>query len=472
MKSKVGIFSIVFLCALVAGCATTRPQKTPEELAAQYLAQARSAEAEGDLVEALKQYKLVLTVDPNNQLARNKSSQIKQDLVKLAEKHYQAGLKYYQNGRYSPARKEFLTALRYDPEHQQSNKMLKAHEELEQVDTYVIHTIQPNESISTLAKRYYGDYRKFHLIALYNKLEDATKVRVGQQIKVPVIEGIPIMVDASKIQTEPGKTPKTRSHDIITVKRYVTHTVKAEESLSKLAKIYYGDFKRFDLIAKFNDMEATDSLLVGQQIKIPEVEGVPFLAPDDEKNVIEVETPVTVPVTEEVTRTEPAEKAPVQEVETTEEDQAVAYRKLGIELFNQGNLADAIIELQKALNTNPDDGIARKYMSLAHFDMGYESFNKGEYSQAVKEFERSREYDSSCERCESYIKLSEESFKDLHYRKGVALFGEEKLPEAIDEWELVFNMDPNYNDVAKNIEKARNLMQRLEEIKRSKEPDN
>jgi tetratricopeptide (TPR) repeat protein len=472
MKSKVGIISIVFLCALVAGCATTGPQKSPEELAAQYLAQARNAEAEGDLVEALKQYKLVLTVEPNNQLARDKSSQIGQDLQNLAEKHYQAGLKYYRSGRYAPARQEFLTALRYDPEHQQSKKMLKAHEELEQVDTFVIHTIQPNESISTLAERYYGDYRKFHLIALYNKLEDATKIRVGQQIKIPVIEGIPIMVDASRIQTEPGKTPKTKPHDIITVKRYVTHTVKAEESLSKLAQMYYGDFNKFDLIAKFNDMEETDSLTVGQEIKIPEVEGVPFLAPGDKKNLIEVETPAKVPVTEDVTRTEPVEQAPIQEIETTEEDQAVAYRKLGIELFNQGNLTDAIIELQKALNTNPDDGIAKKYMSLAYFDMGYESFSKGDYFQAVKEFEKSQEYDSSCERCESYINLSKESFKDLHYRKGVALFGEEKLAEAIDEWELVFNMDPNYNDVAKNLEKARNLMRRLEEIKHSKEQNN
>ncbi len=473
MKSSVGTISIVFLFVLLTGCAVFGPpQPSSEELADQYLAKARQAEAEGDRVEALKQYKLVLTVDQDNPVARGKSRQLEAELQKLAEKHYQDGLEYYQNGRYAPARQEFLTALRYHPEHEQAQKMLTAHEELEQIDRYVLHTIQPNESISTLAKLYYGDYRKFHLIALYNKLDDATKVKVGQQIKVPVIEGIPIMVDASKIQTDSDKTPTPRREEIITVKGFVTHTVKPEESLSKLAQMYYGDYKQYDLIAKFNDMGVNESLRVGQEIKIPEVEGIPFYTSGEDIEVVPEVTPTDVETVPVPPQTAPAETIEAKEPETPEMDQATAYRKLGIELYNNGDFNDAIIEFQKALNTNPDDKVARNYMSLAYYELGYDSFNKADYSEAIKAFERSREYDSSCERCESYIKLSEENFKDLHYRKGVSYFGEEKLAEAISEWELVYDMDPNYKDVDKNIEKAKNLMNRLEEIKRSKQNQN
>jgi tetratricopeptide (TPR) repeat protein len=341
-----------------------------------------------------------------------------------------------------------------------------------------LHTIQPDESISTLAQQYYGDYKKFHLIAQYNELEDAAKVRVGQQIKIPVIEGIPIMADPSEFQTDPGKAPKAKSGKIITVKGFIIHTVKAEESLSGLAQLYYGDYRKFDLIAKFNDMEETDSLRIGQEIKIPEVEGVPFLATKKDKDIkkilekIEVEIPEIVPVAEEIPQKEPAIEPEIEKDETSEEDQAAAYRELGIELFNKKKYADAIIELEKALNANPADKVAKNNLSSAYFEQGVVLFDNQDYTQAIEAFETSRTYNSDCERCEPYIKKSEENFKDLHYRNGISFFWREKLAEAIEEWELVYEMDPDYEEVDKNIKRVRNLMERLEEIKQSQEKNN
>jgi tetratricopeptide (TPR) repeat protein len=309
-------------------------------------------------------------------------------------------------------------------------------------------------------------------------LEDATKVRVGQQIKIPVIKGIPILADPSEIRTDSGKAPKAKSGEIITVKRFIIHIVKPEESLSGLAQIYYGDYNKYDLIAKFNDMEKTDSLRVGQEIKIPEVEGVPFLATEEDKDFkkilkkIEVKIPEMVPAAEEIPQKEVTAEPEIEKDETIEEDQTVAYRELGIELFNQKNYGDAIIELQKALNENPDDKVANNYLSLAYFEQGVISFDNQDYPQAIEAFETSRQYNSDCERCDPYIKESEEKYKDLHYRKGISFFWREKLAEAIEEWELVYEIDPDYKDVDKNIERVRNLMKRLEEIKQSQEENN
>ncbi|MCP4623006.1 MAG: tetratricopeptide repeat protein [bacterium] len=480
MKSNAAIIGIIFLCLLTTGCGTfgtMSSKKSSEQIAAEYLAKAREYENKGDLVEALKQYNLVLTVDPDNRLAQDKSAQIGQELKRLAQNHYRSGMAYYNKGRYALARQEFLTALRYDPQHLQAKDMLTVHRELEQIARYVMHTIQPNESISSLAKRYYGDYKKFHLIALYNDLVDAAKVKVGQQIKIPVLKGIPIMVDPSKIQTDTAKASQTKPYEIISVKGFIIHTVKAEDTLSKLAKKYYGDYKKFNLIAKFNNIQVSDSLRVGQEIKIPEFEGIPILATEDDKKMTESVQPEPAPVEEEIPQKEAVVEPQIEQlieqliekVETTEEDPADGYRKLGIELYNNEQYSDAIIELQKVLNTNPDDKIARNYMALTYFELGYASFNKADYSQAIKDFERSLQYDSNCKRCDTYIEWSEESFKDLHYRKGVSYFGEEKLAEAISEWELIYKVDPDYKDVEKNIEKARNLMERLDEIKKSKD---
>ncbi|MCK5202295.1 MAG: tetratricopeptide repeat protein, partial [Desulfobacterales bacterium] len=251
MKNKAAMSGVIFLIFLIAGCAGFG-SKSPTQLAKEYTAKAQAYEKKGDLVEALKQYKLVLTVDPQNKLAQEKRATLEPHLNKLAEEHYQIGLKYYRQGQYPPARKEFLTALRYNPEHAEAkDKLTVARKEIEHVKRYIVHTLQADETISTLAERYYGDYRKFHVIAEYNELEDATKVTVGQEIKIPVIEGTPIIADPATIQTDAGETPEALPGEVITVKRYIIHIVQPKESLSKLAMMYYGDYSKFDVIAKF-----------------------------------------------------------------------------------------------------------------------------------------------------------------------------------------------------------------------------
>ena len=518
MKSKAGIIGIIVLFTLLCGCEKlgihTRASK--KQVVDEYLATAQAYERKGDLVEAIKQYQLVLSVDPENQAARDKTTQIGQKLRKLAENHYQSGLTHYHKGQYKLARHEFATAIRYDPDHQQAEKMLNIHRELQQIDRFVLHTIQPNDSLSTLAVRYYGDYQKFHLIANYNDLEDAAKVTVGQKIKIPVLAGMPIMADPAEIQTYSGKAIREKPAEIIAVKGFIIHTVQAEETLSLLAKKYYDDSRKYDLIAKFNEMSVTQSLRIGQEIKIPEVEGLPFLAPEiakktedsmetesipaaekkppkkppietvaipSEEPLVEAEVvPATVaPVEAEII---PPKEAPVEaqilppkealvepEVEKDEpsqEHQADAHRKLGIESFNKENFADAINQLQKALNMNPDDKIAKNYLSLAYFEQGYVSFNKADYSQAITSFERSLQYDPKCKRCDLYIKLSAENFKDLHYRKGITFFGEKNLAQAIDEWELVYNVDPTYKEVDEKLKKAKILINRQQKNKPGK----
>jgi tetratricopeptide (TPR) repeat protein len=166
MKNKAGIIIVLFLLVLLAGCATT---KSPETLAKEYTAKAQQYEKQGDLVEALNQYKLVLTVDPANQLAQQKKATLEPQLKKLAEEHYKKGNQFYNKGEYGQARKEFLTALRYNPEHAKAKAKLTAtSKDLGRVKRYILHTVQADESISTLAQQYYGDYRKFHFIAEYN----------------------------------------------------------------------------------------------------------------------------------------------------------------------------------------------------------------------------------------------------------------------------------------------------------------
>jgi len=452
MKNKAGIISIVFLLVLVVGCATFGT-KSPETLAKEYTAKAQQYEKKGDLVEALKQYKLVLTVDPANQLAQQKSAALEPQLQKLAEEHYKNGIKFYNMGQYGPARKEFLTALRYNPEHANAKAKLTAtSKDLGQVKRYIVHTVQADESISTLAERYYGDYRKFHFIAEYNELEDATQVRVGQDIKIPVIEGVPIITDPAAIKTDPGETAEPLPGEIITVKRFIIHTVQPEETLSKLAKMYYGDLSKFDVIAKFNDILVGTSVRVGQELKIPEVEGLPFLVEGKAEESKTVALPKDQPLTE--TGAEKPKEAEISEKPIAIEDQTANYRELGIELYKNKEYSDAIIEFNKVLNVNPDDQTARNYMALAYFDKGRQSFENKAYSQAAKEFETSLQYNQKCPDCQEYInKIQKKSRVNLR-DEAIALYNEKKFKEAIVKFEAVAKNDQKDSGVLEYLEKS------------------
>jgi len=471
MKQKTGFIGVILVLVMVVGCAGMG-KKSPDQLAEEYTAKARTYEQQGDMVEALEQYKLVLTVDPGNQPAKEKIAAISPELNTKAEEHYQTGLKFYNQGQYREANQEFLTALRYNPDHAEAKeKLTAAKEEIGQVTRYIVHILQPDETISTLADKYYGDYHKFHLIAEYNELEDATRVTVGQEIKIPVIEGMPIIADRAAIQTETGEFAESLPGEIITVKGYVLHSVQPEETLSKLAQKYYGDLTKYQVIAKFNDLEEGVPVRVGQELKIPEVEGLPFMA-EGSTNVATVPPPKPAVKEEAKEEVKKPTVAAVPKKPPTVEDQIANYRELGFGLYNKKEYGDAIVEFDKVLKVRPDDAMAREYLGKSHFQQGLVLFGKEDYLGARDEFEASLKYDKDCDKCGRNIRKSEDAFKEFHYNKGLAYFGDQNLPEAIAEWESVYELDPKYKDVQKNLEKAKNLNERLESIKKSKAKEN
>ncbi len=452
MKKLAGIIGVGLLIILLAACGSMG-RKSPEALAKDYTAKAQQFEKQGDLVEALKHYKLVLTVDPDNQLAQQKIAALEPQMLKLADKHYKEGLKFYNRGQYAAARKEFLTTLRYNPEHTRAKTRLAGtSKDMAQVKQYIVHTIQPEESLSTLAEKYYGDYRKFHLIADYNEMSDPTRVKVGQDIKIPVIEGLPIMADPGQIQTEEGVSDEELPGEIITVKRYVLHTVAPDESLSKLAMEYYGDYSKFPVIAQFNNLDDGASVRVGQELKIPEIEGVPFQVEGKQVETRSVETakvepPVETPVAEP--------KAPeVGTPSISPEDQLMNYRELGIELYENKEYAAAIAEFDKVLNVNPADQTTRDYMSLAYREKGRQSLEQKAYAQAEKEFETALIYDQSCSDCQDYIAQIQKKNRDSLRDDAIALYNKKKYKQAIAKFEAIAKYEPSDKQVNEYLEKS------------------
>lgn len=544
------LVAFVLSSLLLMGCPKPTGKAKPNpKLAAQYIEKGKVLEKKGALAEANEQYKLALTVDPQNAEATKNVERLSEELSKLADARYRLGMKYHRQGKYGLARKEFLTALKYQPDHPKASKMLVSRKP-KKSPGYVMHEIQKGESLSMIAQKYYGDYRKFNIIARFNNIEDATRVKPGQTIMIPDIQG-----------TMAPDTPSVMDRKTT---GFVWHTIEPGQSISKLAQIYYGDYKLFHVIARYNEMEDATRIKVGDRVKVPKVAGLPF----NEPSKLADKSPDT-PYRPEVQPPPPAETAVAQPEEAIAEaptptdsngdEQARAYRDAGIDLYNEGKYEDAIFELNKAIEAVPKDSRTRTYLARAYLESGkalldqedfdaareaFESsrhydpqcaecdayiqkaktgpaltyrakgieylngndfvaaitefekylqavpgdaeggrllsrayfqkalidYHKGDFMSAKKGFESALDYDNQCDKCSAYVIQSLNSYKDSHYNKGVVYYGKQQLAEAVAEWEMVYDLDPGYKDVEQNLKKARDLLNKLERIKRSRQP--
>jgi tetratricopeptide (TPR) repeat protein len=106
-------------CALAPVKETSKEslQAQEERFVRDSTARAKEFEAAGQLPEALRQYKIALTVRPNDRTAKEGREHVEKALRKGAEEHYKAGLRLQKEGKQAQALQQYLTALRLWPDH-------------------------------------------------------------------------------------------------------------------------------------------------------------------------------------------------------------------------------------------------------------------------------------------------------------------------------------------------------------------
>jgi len=435
----IGLFSVTIGCANLF-----LPQDregVKNSLLEAYLQKARTYEANGDKVSALKQYKLALTLDPTNEEAVKDRKRIENILLSSAEVHYDKGLQHYMKGEYNLARWRFLIALRLWPDYTSAEKMLTARKrhkiarpkteqpkterektERQKTEEYTVHKIKPGDSLAQLAKRYYGDPKKFPIIAKYNNITDTRRIRIGQEIKIPAIE--------EGVRSSPEKKEKEEPKKEIKSSPEKKEKEKPEEEIKSSPE------------------------------KMAEEK-------PEEEVIFEPETWDLEEPRLDNTKEAKASSSQAWEEKEAMEDQIAFYRDYGSQLFRQEKYEEAVAEFRKVLNTYPDDEVALNYCFRAYFQLGKAFFDSEVYLAARDQFKASLLYNEKCEECRDYLEKSEVLYKESHYKRGMEYYGKEQLVEAIQEWELVQLMDPGYKRVEYLITKAKTILKKLEEIKAS-----
>ncbi len=148
-----------------------------------YVRLARDSERSGDVRAALDEWKQAKAVSPASSEAEKNITRLQGVASKQAEEAFQEGMEAWDRGNYKSARRSFSTALRLDPSRKEALSQFL--EEPQRPEGVITHRIAAGESLSTIAKKYYGDPQEYKLLAAYNKIADPSKLKVGDEILIP-----------------------------------------------------------------------------------------------------------------------------------------------------------------------------------------------------------------------------------------------------------------------------------------------
>lgn len=150
-------------------------------------------------------------------------------------------------------------------------------------------------------------------------------------------------------------------------------------------------------------------------------------------------------------RSQERAKTTYEEVdEETQTDRAIA-------IFEDGDYAGAIQELQKAKSHAPNDPEIAKYLNLSWYNLGITLFKKTEYQKALDAFAKVKKgfesLDSYEKKCRNELKNRVEEL----YKQGMKFFREQNLKEAVARWNAVLEIEPGHQKAKEYIEKANKL---------------
>src|SRR5207253_1333843 len=131
--------------------------------------------------------------------------------------------------------------------------------------------------------------------------------------------------------------------------RFVTHTVRAGESLGSIAQRYYGDRSRSEVIWEVNQLPRNPKLAAGVSLRVPEIPGVPFYVTPREGGAAE---PPRDEDTGDLARQ--ARSGLVQD----------RYNE-GLRLYREERLEQAIVQWRAVLELDPRHPNARKNIEQA-----------------------------------------------------------------------------------------------------------
>ena len=300
------------------------------------------------------------------------------------------------------------------------------------------------------------------------RIEGLVAAKIGDA-RVALQRGAPLQARQallSALALDPSNTTAADLLRGIGDVEFASYTVRAGDTLASIAERYYGDRTRGEVIWETNKLPPGKPLVVGAVLRIPEIRGVPFNVPGRTPPAV-VGAAVSAPRAPE--RIAPPAPAPAPAVSAPSDEPPEVNPLLADarDALDRKEFTSALADLDRYLADNPRDREGTELKKLTLYRQGQSAYDDKKYDDSYRSLTLLAKLQPDYQDVATLLPQARRHVIDRHYQEGIRLFREEKLPEAIAEWKLVLDMEPQHVSARRNVEQAERLLKGLEQRKSS-----
>ena len=136
------------------------------------------------------------------------------------------------------------------------------------------------------------------------------------------------------------------------------------------------------------------------------------------------------------------------------------------EALERSEYPAALAGLDRLLASTPSDKEGQDLRKIALYRYGKQQFEQRQYDESYRTLTLLAKVQPNYEDSAKLLQQARTRAIDKHYSEGIKLYRDEKLREAIREWQVVLEFDPNHANAKRNIEQAERLLRGLEQRKK------
>ena len=329
-----------------------------QKLAGGHVDRARQLERSGDLRQARDEWKIALTIDPQDQAARDGLRQVDARLEQTISTRLAQGRDALGKGDNLEARKHFLAVLAMDPFNQAAFSALQ--NDVKEI-RFVPYVTKAGDTLATIAERYYGDRSRSEVIWETNQLPPNPRIVAGMTLKIPEIPGVPFVLpelrpkppaDTTASPAAPAPAPASEAGKTTEMEEINPLLVGARESLEK------GEY----LVA----LADVDKVLAGNTQNSDAVELKKAVLYGLGKSQLgQKKYDDSVKTLAQLARLSPTYQDSPNLLKQAKTSAAQQHYAQGLQLYREEKLQDAITEWKTVLEYDPDHANAKKNIDQA-----------------------------------------------------------------------------------------------------------